>query len=366
VTATGAVATGSISALGVGFFLGGAGVEPGDWTAGITFPSTAPDGASDEIYLVRNVPISRVQDYYADITGISVNCDVSFILREYEANGDYTDNWGGPGVTTLATPGWVGDSAPIFAVGPNTVSADLLLTVAPSVYGQPASVQITQPVLALTGFVSRDSNRQAVFSPDQLMMQGRAVSVYISSVDGLATIQAGDASTSQDQGLVLGGFSKIASLWSGASAVVEMLMAKARIAFGAQSWLELTSTLADLRGPSVNIGDGSNNIKVTGKVVTGADLSSASNTFPATLVKTNLPAGLNIRAGSAATNGTQTITVTHGLGTTPTWVIATGNFSTTTYYVIVTAKSATTFTIQILPTTSTPAGGLSVGWICGV
>jgi hypothetical protein len=311
---------------------------------------------------------------------------VTFILREYEANGDYTDSWGDPGVSPLATPGWVGDSGPIFAVGPNTVSADLMLLAEPTVYGQPASAQITQPVLALTGFTSRDGNRSAVFSPEQLIMQGRDVSVYISSVDGLATLQTSDMATSQDQGIQLNRNAKMAWLWSGASAVVQMLMDKARIAFGSLSWLELTSTLADLRGPSVRIGDGTNNVTITGNAMSGADLT-IGNTFPSTLATTataqaltnkNLRSNTNampyragagsfVPSGAAVAGGVTTITIPHGLGSTPTWafctVVNTGSFLTS-----ISALTATTATFNIFHRDGAgapPTASTAVQWLVG-
>lgn len=220
--ATAAVATGSITALSVSLYLGGAGIEPGDWTAAIDFsPSYV---GFDEIVLARNLPISRVQDYYGDITGFAVNAETYFLLRQYDALGNITDGFtsGGPTVTAQPTPAWLGDSGPIDAVLKNTVSADLILHAAPLTGGQAGHLEFTQPILALVGFTSRDQKRVATLSPKQLRMDGESVSVYIDSDDGLAQVRA----------------------------------------------------------TNINLGDATNSINIAGKTVTGADLSSPTNTFP--------------------------------------------------------------------------------------
>lgn len=188
--AIGAVTTGSISGLGVSLYLGGAGIEPGDWTAAIDFaPSYV---GQDEITLVRNIPISRVQDYYGDITGIAVNAEAHFVLREYAADGSITDSTtaGQPTISAQPTPAWVGDSGPVTAVGDDTVRADLMLQAGPITAGQAGRIEFSQPILALTGFTSRDGKRRATFSPKTLEMAGENVEVYIDSDDGLAWVKA--------------------------------------------------------------------------------------------------------------------------------------------------------------------------------
>ena len=222
--ATGAVPTGSLTANDVALYLGGAGIEPGDWTAAIDFaPSYV---GADEIILARNLPISRVQDYYGDLTGFAVNAEAYFLLRQYDANDDLTDGFtsGGPTVTAQPTPAWKGDSGPITAVLKNTVRADLILHAAPITPGQAGRIEFTQPILALTGFTSRDGARRAIHSPKQLQMAGENVAVYIDSDDGLASIHA----------------------------------------------------------PVISLGDGTGpgTLAITGNDVTNADVSSLTNTFP--------------------------------------------------------------------------------------
>lgn len=48
--------------------------------------------------------------------------------------------------------------------------------------------------------------------------------------------------------------------------------------------LFIASTLAELRGPANRIGNGTDYVTITGKAVTGADLSDPTNVFPATMV----------------------------------------------------------------------------------
>jgi hypothetical protein len=360
---------------GIQFYWGGAGVIPGTRVAHISLPAS---GASDEITLARNIPVGTLQQYFASMAYVVQQGFLSLGIRLTKADASITDWQIISGSALLGHPGtWQTDRGYIDLDPGNTVGVvnyDLVLEADPNT-ATPFEAWFTEPAFVATGFSTLDGQYQAIFSPAYQIMQGDEIQVFIDSFSGFAMwqttsdatnepmemgmsrsagniywdvglyasmemsgsvwkVDTGDLATNQNQHLELNGVTKLAQLKNGLSAIVESALTRAALLFGATNKVQVDATRVDLVAPEVRLGNGTNSATVTGAAV-------AANTLQ--LSGSKVTTAIQWASFSGTTNASGQVTVTHGLGGTPTGVFLTPIFN---HKYRVQAQTSTTLTIE--------------------